>query len=126
MPTPDEQKINALRFALSQKIDAARAAQAALMTEQRRQGLAVSQEFFTADEMDRERAESRLELREIVNAAICDTRVRYDRTYTPDAVHQSLIALTASFGEALTRSNVVPLASAREIIEAGRKRRGDQ
>jgi hypothetical protein len=133
--TPAE-KINALNFELSRRIDAARSAQDALADEQRRQGLAVSQQFFTADEMARERAESRIELRAIVHAAICDTRIRYDRAYVPDAMHRALIALAASFGEEAKRSkataskeekpdNVLPLATARGIVAAGKRARGE-
>ena len=124
MPTPDEQKINALRFGLSQKTDAARSASNALMAEQRRQGLAVSQEFYTADEMTAERIAAHIELREVTAAVIADCRHRYDPSYAPDPMHKALLSLFSKEAEAV--NNVVPLASAREIIEAGRKRRGDQ
>jgi hypothetical protein len=124
MPTPDEQKINALRFALSQKIDAAQAASNALTAEQRRQGLVVSQEFYTDAEMTAERIAAHIELREVTAAVIADCRHRHDPSYVPDPMHKALLSLFGT--EAKTVDNVVRLASAREIIEAGRKRRGDQ
>jgi hypothetical protein len=84
--------------------------------------------FYTTAQMvaemckadDRHRAEER----EIVAAVIADFRHMYDPTYVPDSMHRALLSLFGT--EAKTVDNVVRLASAREIIEAGRKRRGDQ
>jgi acetyl-CoA carboxylase alpha subunit len=119
--TPSE-KINALSFELSRRIDAARSAQAALADEQRRQGRAVSQELFSREEVEAERIAARAETREIIRAVIADTRYRLgDPTFKPDAQHRALLEL---FGEAsTTRSNVVPMA--RAIEAAGRKRRNE-
>ena len=82
--------------------------------------------FLTAAQMvselcaahDRHRAETR----GIVAAVVADCRHKFDPDFKPDAFHKALIELTASIG-----GNVVPLhagKAARQIFEAGRKRRG--
>jgi hypothetical protein len=78
---------------------------------------------------DRHRAETR----EIVAAAIADTRYLCDPTFRPDRQHQAWIALAASFAEEAKRAkaapgNVVPLPGGRtaeQIIAAGRRLRGE-
>jgi hypothetical protein len=126
--TDDERMITALENALSKKIDDARRAQASLTAARRGLDLYDPQQFFTSDEMVAERAAARVEMREIVSAAIADTRYRFDPKYKPDAMHRALIGLAASFRDEAKRaaaSNVVPLATAREISAAGKKRRSE-
>jgi hypothetical protein len=131
--TDDERMINSLENALSKKIDDARRAQEALTAARRRLGLCDPQQFFTSDEMDAERAAARVEMREIVSAAIADTRYRFDPKYKPDAMHRALIELGASFRDEAKRAtaatgNVVPLPrgqTAQQIIAAGKRRRGE-
>jgi hypothetical protein len=133
MTTPDEQKINSLRFALSQKIDAAATAQANLFAEQRHQGLALTPEFFTADAMATVHAESRAELREIVAASIADCRMRWDATYRPTPLEKAMMGWPAAFkaleaakpaqAAAPRADNVISLAQ--QIAAAGKKRRGE-
>jgi hypothetical protein len=133
MTTPEQARINALRFALSQRIDAAATAQANLFAEQRRQGLTLTPGFYTADEMDAVNAAARIELREIVAASIADARYLLDRTYKPDKQHQAWIAFAASFAAEAKRAkapaaNVVQLPTgqtAEQIIAAGRRRRNE-
>jgi hypothetical protein len=127
--------LNALEAALDRAVEAAADAQAARDEARARAGLTKAPPaFFTAAAMiaemvaaeDRHRAETR----EIVAAAICEARYRYDPTYKPDAMHRALIELAASFRDeakraAATASNVVPLATAREISAAAKKRRSE-
>lgn len=121
--------LNALEAALDRAVAAAADAQAARDEARARAGLSKAPKaFFTVAEMigelcnadDRHRAEER----EIVAAVIADCRARFDPSYVPDPMHKALLSLFSK--EAVAVNNVVPLASAREIIEAGRKRRGDQ
>jgi hypothetical protein len=128
-----------LEAVFDRAVDAAVDAQAAVNTARRRVGLTKAPKaFFTAAEMvaelcaaqDRHDAESRIELREITAAVIADCRYRFDPTYKPDALHRALIELGRSFQEdakraAATVSNVVPLATAREISAASKKRRSE-
>src|ERR1700722_12292235 len=131
--TDDERTINALEFRLSRALDDARRAQSNLTAARRRLTLCDPQQFYTADEMDAERAAARVEMREIVGAAIADTRYRFDPKYKPDAMHRALIELGRSFAEEAKRAtaapgNVVPLPrgqTAQRIIAAGRRRRGE-
>jgi hypothetical protein len=123
MTTPDEQKIRALTFALSQRLDAASVAQDALMAEQSRQGLPVTPAFHTADEMAAVQAASWVEIREMGRAVIADTRYRYDPTYKPDALHAMLIGLGRSLREgSKTNVNVIPMRT----NEAAARRRRDE
>ena len=126
MATP-EQRINALRFALSQRLDAARSAQDALNAELRKQGLPVAVGFYTAEQMDAERAASRLEARELAAAAIADTRALFDPNYQPDRLHQGLIGLAKSFEADAKRAQPKSEANVVQMIAtAGRKRRGEE
>jgi hypothetical protein len=130
MTEDDEREIRSLEFRLSRALDDCCRAQANLTAARRRLDLYDPQQFFTFDEMVAERAAARVEMREIVSAAIADTRHRFDPKYKPDAMHRALIGLAASFRDeakraAATVSNVVPLATAREISAAGKKRRGE-
>jgi non-homologous end joining protein Ku len=129
--TPKEQKLNALQYELSRRFEAARVAQAALMAEQTRQGLAVTREFYTADEMIAERIASRLELREIAKAVITDCRMRWDRSYVPTPLEAAIAQWPAAFAAAKQAQaapkaepdNVISLAQ--QISVAGKKRRGE-
>jgi hypothetical protein len=133
MTTPDKQKINSLRFALSQKLDAAATAQANLFAEQRRQGLALTPEFFTADAMAAVHAESRIELREMAKAVASDCRIKWLRGYVPTPLEKAMMGWPAAFAAldagkqaqaaAPKADNVVSLV--RQIAAAGRRRRGE-
>jgi hypothetical protein len=133
MTEDDERTIRSLEFRLSRALDDCRRAQANLSTARRRLGLFDPRQFYTADEMDAERAAARVEMREIVSAAIAEARYRYDATYRPDAQHRAWIELGRSFAEEAKRAkaapgNVVPLPrgqTAEQIIAAGRRRRGE-
>jgi hypothetical protein len=152
--TPEEQKLNALRFELSCRVDAARVAQNALMAEQRRQKLPIAQEVFTYDEMIAERAAVSArwvaDMPGIISATlaqVCPDRFKteFSPLGRPRTAHEKYIdqlglklfqadqiirvaaedqAVRAKAEAAPTAGNVVRMASAREIIEAGRKRRG--
>ena len=127
--TPKQQKLNALQFELSRRFDAAKAAQRALMAEQRRQKLPIAQQFLSLDEVEAERLAWRIETRGLISAAICEARLLYDANYRPDKEHEALINLGRSIvgetrAKAAPAANVVPMATARQIVEAGRKRRG--
>jgi hypothetical protein len=120
-----------LQFELSRRFEAARVAQAALMAEQTRQGLAVTREFYTTDEWAAARIAERIELREIVAAAICDCRMRWDGTYRPTPLEKAMAQWPATFAAldgAKKTGNVVPLPTgqiAEQIVAAARKRRGE-
>ena len=132
--TDDERMITALENALSKKIDDALRAQAALSTARQRLGLSDPAQFYTADEMTRERTESRAELRAITSAVISDCRMRWDRSYVPTPLEKAIAQWPAAFAaldagkQAKTLDNVVPLPrgqTAQQIIAAGRRRRGE-
>jgi hypothetical protein len=131
--TPEQQRLNALQFELSRRIDAARASQNALMAERRRQKLPVAQAFYTADEMTAERVASRVETNALISAAICEARLKYDAGYRPDRHHAALIELSRSFAAEAKRAkattgNVIPLRAteaAQQIIAAAKKARGE-
>lgn len=152
--TPEEQKLNALRFELSRRVDAARVAQNALMAEQRRQKLPVAQEFFNYDEMIAERAAVSArwvaDMPGIISATlaqVCPDRFKTEfshlgrtRTAHEKYIDQLGVKLfqadkiiraaaedpARTMAEAApTAGNVVLMASARDIIEAGRKRRSE-
>jgi hypothetical protein len=125
MTEDDEREIRSLEFRLSRALDDCRRAQAALSTARRRLGLYDPRRFYTAAEMDDERATARIELREITAAVIADCRHRYDSSYKPDRFHAAMIQLAASFREG-PRSNVVPLRTgqtAQQIVTADKKRK---
>jgi hypothetical protein len=133
MTEDDEREIRSLEFRLSRALDDCRRAQRALTVARGRLGLFDPRKFCTADEMAAERAAARAEMREIVGAAISQTRILFDRAYVPTAWEKSLLELGRSFAQEakrakIERGNVVPLPrgqTAQQIIAAGRRRRGE-
>jgi hypothetical protein len=131
MTEDDERTIRSLEFRLSRALDDARRAQKALTAARWRLQLPDPAQFYTADDMDRERAESRAEMRSAVSAAISMCRMRWDATYRPTPLEKSMMGLPAAFkalGAAKKTGNVVPLPTgqtAEQIIAAGRRRRGE-
>jgi hypothetical protein len=153
--TPKEQRLNALQYELSRRVDAARVAQANLMAEQRRQKIPVSQEFYTAAEMVAERAAVSARwvadmpaITSAILAQYCPDRFKTEFSHLgrPRTAHERFVdemgakmiqadqiirAAAEDRATALatptteTADNVVALATAREIVEAGRKRRGE-
>ena len=131
--TDDERMINSLENALSKKVDDAVRAQAALSAARRRLGLFDPRQIYTAAEMDRERAESRIELREIAKAVIGDCRARWDRSYVPTPLDKAMMGWPAAFAALDKTQAVAPKAqdnvvslTAEQIVAAGKKRRGEQ
>jgi hypothetical protein len=149
--TPEKQKLNALQFELSRRVDAARVAQNALMSEQRRQKIPVSRDFFTFDEMIAERAAVSARwvadmpgITQAILAQVCPGKFKSEFDLgRPRTAHEKYIgqmgarlaqadAIIANAQDQArvkteatpTTANVVLMASARDIIEAGRKRRG--
>ena len=121
MQTTEAQRLAALQFELSRRIDATVTAQRSLNAEQRRQGLPAAQEFFSLEEVEAERLAARVEMIAMARDVIADTRAKFDSNYRPDALHRALIDLASSFRAA--GDNVIPLA--RAIEAAARKRRGE-
>ena len=130
MTEDDERTIRSLEFRLSRALDDCRRAQKALTAARHRLGIYGPQLFFDAADMDRERAESRLELREMMKAVISDCRARWDRSYVPTPLEAAMQKWPAAFKAALDAkeakapANVVTL-TAEQIIAAGKRRRGE-
>jgi hypothetical protein len=131
MTEDDERTIRSLEFRLSRALDDARRAQKALSAARWRLQLPDPAQFSTADDMDRERAESRAEMRGMVSAVISDCRMRWDRSYVPTPLEAAMQKWPAAFAAAkqaqaapkAERDNVISLVQ--QIAAAGNKRRGE-